>query len=271
MYLPDEAISIFNDGGGTDDIVRRRIKNKIGQPASSRTARRWKQEWRKRGGRVVEVPLESSVELSVNTRRIPSKRVLFKSAVFDVETTDFNTAGYQGRLVCACILPLAGEEVRTIKTSFSDARDDRRILKELIEELNQYDLLIGHNIAAFDLGWLDSRRMFYGWTPLRAWYYFDTYQVSQSLAIKSGSKRLGWLGDYFGLEGEKTSVYPTSWHKVSSPYESEFNEGLNDIVWHCQQDVRLNRNLFDVLFPEALTLKNCQIKQTKWATGIPRR
>ena len=270
MYLPDEAIQIFNEGGGTDDIVRRRIKNKIGQSASSRTARRWKQEWRKRGGRVLEVPLNSTEETKTNYRRIPSKRVLFKGAVFDLETTDFNTAGFQGHLVCACVLPLDSDEIQTVQIEFNDHKDDRRVLKELIDLLSGYDLLIGHNIASFDLGWLDSRRMFYGWPSLRSWYYFDTYQVSCSLAIKAGSKRLGWLGDYFGLEGEKTAVYPTSWHMVSNTYEQEYREARQEIVYHCQQDVKSNRNLLDVLFPEALTLKNCQIKQTKWATGIPR-
>lgn len=44
-YLPQEAIDVFNEGYGTDEIVRRKVLNYEGRPASSRTARRWKAEY----------------------------------------------------------------------------------------------------------------------------------------------------------------------------------------------------------------------------------
>lgn len=48
VYLPKDAVDLFEQGFGTDEIVRRKIRNAEGQPASSRTARRWRHEWNRR-------------------------------------------------------------------------------------------------------------------------------------------------------------------------------------------------------------------------------
>lgn len=45
-YVPQEALDLFDMGYGTDEVVRRGILNVEGKPASSRTARRWRQYWR---------------------------------------------------------------------------------------------------------------------------------------------------------------------------------------------------------------------------------
>jgi hypothetical protein len=47
-YIPEEAIKVFNAGLGTDEVVRRQVLNAEGRPVSSRTAREWRQEWKRR-------------------------------------------------------------------------------------------------------------------------------------------------------------------------------------------------------------------------------
>lgn len=55
MYIAKEAIELFDAGYGTDEVVRRKILNKEGKPASSRTARSWKQYWEVlRGKKTIE-------------------------------------------------------------------------------------------------------------------------------------------------------------------------------------------------------------------------
>lgn len=65
-YLPIEAADIFNAGYGTDEVVRRKIKNAEGKPASSRTARRWRQEWKKTHKEVDAQQEEINDELVIN-------------------------------------------------------------------------------------------------------------------------------------------------------------------------------------------------------------
>jgi hypothetical protein len=197
-------------------------------------------------------------------RRKPIPRTLLRAAVFDIETTDFGTGGYKGYLLCTSILPLEADEPYTLRAEYGELNDER-LLSEVIAELSQFDILIGHHITAFDLNWLNSRRAFHGMPSLPTWYLYDTYQVAKQLAIKASSKSLANLGDYFQLDGEKTAVREVEWNQVRSPYKEDFEAAMSEIVYHCEQDVILNRNLFDVLWPMYLTANASGLKKTsKW-------
>ena len=189
--------------------------------------------------------------ISATPVRMPVEQQTMDAVVFDIETTDFGTEGYVGRLVCCSFLPLSTGKVETLQATFEEGGNDKRLLKEVIKKLSYYKFHIGHNIAAFDYNWLNSRCMFHGLPGLNSAYYFDTYQVAKALAIKT-SKGLGNLIDYFGLEGIKTTIYRTSWSMVSSPYKDQFTSAIESIVEHCQYDVEANRRLFDVLLPYSL-------------------
>jgi uncharacterized protein YprB with RNaseH-like and TPR domain len=173
--------------------------------------------------------------------------VTLRAAVFDIETTSFSTGGPQDHLVCMCAVPLDNDDVITVRLEFKDRRDDRRILRETWEQLSQFDILIGHNIQAFDLNILFSRGMYFGIKPPRKFATYDTYQVARRLAIKD-RKSLGNLASFFGLQGTKTSVFRPFWTLVDSPFRKDFDTAMHEIVYHCQQDVLLNRQLFHVLW-----------------------
>lgn len=194
--------------------------------------------------------------------RKPAKRVLMRGAVYDIETTDFGTEGYAGYVVCCCILPLDSDEVQTLSIRFDEHGDDRRLVQEIAAALNEYDILIGHNIAAFDANFLNSRLMFHGYPVLNTAMLFDTFQVAKALGIKT-RKGLGNLMDYFGLPGIKTTIFRTSWNNVRSPYVDEFNDAMRDILYHCEHDVLGNRMLFDVEYPYALAMKTNPFKISK--------
>jgi DNA polymerase elongation subunit (family B) len=189
-------------------------------------------------------------------------RVDLTAAVFDIETMDFGTGGVQSHLVCCSILPLESKKPYTLSIRFGENRSDRRLLKDIIEALSKYDILIGHNITAYDLNWLFSRWMYYGFGDvLPSWLMYDTYQVAKSMALRVESKSLGALGAYFGVQGTKTRIFRTDWSLVDSPDETEFDDALKAIVYHCEQDVLLNRGVFYALWnydPKRV------LRKTKW-------
>jgi hypothetical protein len=196
-------------------------------------------------------------------------RVTLSAAVFDLECTDFGTEGYAGYLICGCILPLDADKPDTIAIDFDEHGDDRRLVKELLAALGKYDIIIGHNVTAFDFNWLRSRWLHHaarggdvGDWP-RRWVVMDTYQAARSTAVKT-RKSLGNLGDYFGLEGEKTTIYRTSWNNVRSPYRQEFDATMHNVLYHCGQDVILNRNLFDIMWANSLSMGVSPLRFTKW-------
>lgn len=191
-------------------------------------------------------------------------RVMLRAAVFDIEVTDFSSGGLKNFMACTSVLPLDSDEISTYALSFDDNRDDRVLCVETVKALDEYDILIGHNIAGFDFNWLYSRLMYHGLAePRKRWLYYDTYQAARRLAIKSERKSLAFLADFFRLEGEKTAVMPVSWSRLFSSDEDEFDEAMADIVDHCEKDVVLNRNLFDALWPRDGKMANLP-KYKKW-------
>lgn len=192
----------------------------------------------------------------------PIPRFTFKACVFDIECMDFKSDGYQDHLVCVTILPLEEDaEPYTIKVGYKDDRNDKDMLSETLAELAKYDIVIGHNVAAFDLNWLYSRAMYYGMTMPRSWLYYDTYQVAKTMAIKSATKTLAGLCAYFGIESNKTAVQKAEWSLVDSPTYAEFHYAMENIVDHCEKDVIANRELFDVIWKYD---PKKSLKRTKW-------
>lgn len=194
----------------------------------------------------------------------PQNGRIGRMAVFDIETTDLAAVGRQGFLVCCSILPIDDSDPYTLSLAFGEnGGDDTRLLSDVLEELARYDFLIGHNITAFDLNWLNTRRAFQGLPAMRRWYVFDTYQVAKSLALRVTRKSLAFLCDAFGIECVKTSIYPAAWNDVRSPLEREFRGALDDIIYHCEQDVHANRLLFERLWGESFGLNTPPLKLYK--------
>jgi len=188
-------------------------------------------------------------------------KVDLRACVFDIETMDFKSDGWQDHLVCCSFIPLDTDEPYTLQLKFSDKGNDKELLLSVLEELAKYDILIGHNVAAFDLNWLYSRAMYYGIRMPKSWVYFDTYQVAKVLAIKAASKSLAGLCAYFGLNSHKTSVQKGDWSKVASTIRAEFEYAMEEIVSHCEWDVIDNRELFNILWKY---YDKKSLKRTKW-------
>lgn len=177
-------------------------------------------------------------------------RTQLKAAVFDIETTSFKAGGVDDHLICMCILPLDRDEAHTFKIKFEDRRDDRRLLNEAISALEGYDILIGHYISGFDLPWLLSRLAYHHQPlPKKRWLYFDTYYSARRMSIRADRKSMAFLCDFFRVEYTKTAILPVAWQNIDSPRKNEFDFALKEIVYHCETDVRSNRNLFDALYP----------------------
>ena len=177
-------------------------------------------------------------------------RVLLKAAIFDIETTALKAGGVNDHMVGMCILPLDSDEISTFKIEFSDHRDDRRVLQEAAEALSEYSFLVGHNITAFDLPWMNSRLVYHNLPALKGKFMiYDTYQASRRCTVKAERKSMAFLCDFFRVEYIKTAILPVSWSMIDSPNRDEFDKAQLDILYHCSEDVKANRNLFDVLWP----------------------
>lgn len=174
-----------------------------------------------------------------------------KAAVFDIETTGLDAIG-SGALLCAVIKPLDKASI-TLRGDDMHARpgSEKRLVQAVNDALSQYDLLIGHNIAGFDLPWLRSRAVYFGLPDPARPFVYDTLKAFRRLGYKTVPNRIGKPSaglshavDFFGIEQDKTSVMPREWWASVWGKPTERQRAMDDIVSHCYSDVRMTEKLY---------------------------
>jgi uncharacterized protein YprB with RNaseH-like and TPR domain len=179
-----------------------------------------------------------------------------RMAIFDIETASLNAQSVQTVLACVCLLTLDTNQLYTLTLDFDAAQlpDDTRLLSSVMGMLRGYDILIGHFINGFDIGWLRTRALRAGLPPQPAWNTIDTLTLAKRTAKKAQRKSLGMLMDLLGLGWEKTGVNTNAWSQIFVPDPEVFDKTMAQIVYHCQQDVLGTRGLVYKLWPSALLL-----------------
>jgi uncharacterized protein YprB with RNaseH-like and TPR domain len=188
-----------------------------------------------------------------------------KSACFDIETTALEGIG-AGMLICACVRPLATNRTRTFRLDAykyepdplfgAFDRQEKDLLNELVDELKKYDLLIGHNIENFDLGFLRTRayrhNVLFPLNPIT----YDTMKAFRRVrmrtvlnAIGKPTASLAMIADFLGVKQEKTSIFPVEHWKTIWGNEVERMDAMNSIIDHCVKDVRMNTQVYELLLP----------------------
>lgn len=186
-----------------------------------------------------------------------------KSCVVDIETTDLAAVG-SGIVLCVCVRPLSTGRTRAFRIDnyqqevSSDfgffQREENAMLKDVYAELDKYDLLIGHNVINFDIPYLRSR----AYRHQIPWYsrplVYDTlrgFRNSGFLTRQNGfgkpSASMDMVADFLGIEQLKTKIYPAEWWQAIWGNAKERLEAVNNIVDHCERDVRLNAAMYPIL------------------------
>ena len=190
-----------------------------------------------------------------------------KSAVFDIECTDFDAIG-AGILVCASVFDTETKEIHTFRLddySFKPNKkcgyleqEERAELQELLEKLGQYDLLIGHNILKFDLKYLMTRALRrdveYNLRP----FAYDTFAAFRRVGIQTRpngfgkpSAGFGAVADAFGItESMKTVVYSGEWWMEIWGNKDNKEKAFDAVVAHCESDVKLTYGVYQEILPK---------------------
>jgi DNA polymerase elongation subunit (family B) len=264
--IPDdqmrEVIRMVLDNKSGADIFRAGIKTSKGEPISERQARRYRVAAKRiiqeldpkmmdnylgSQGYMPDLVIAQDEETYYPPVIVPKTNN--RSAVMDIEVMSpaFGNMGkFSSFLVCVCFYPFDGDPY-TLNLEFSDRRDDRRLLWEVLNEMSKYTFIIGHNVKGYDINWLLTRAMFYGWDIPKRLFYYDTLSAAKRIPILH-RKSLGRLIDFFRIEGaEKTQIWPLKWDRISSPAQGDFDAAIEEISYHCIQDVTSNKEVYNIL------------------------
>jgi uncharacterized protein YprB with RNaseH-like and TPR domain len=140
---------------------------------------------------------------------------------------------------------LGSKKVHSVK--ISKAGDDKRLLKELRSALLDADILIGHNLARFDILKINGRLIRHGIDPLPPIPVVDTLRELKRVA-KFPSHRLDYLAKEL-LGGGKQETSQGLWLRAMKGDK----KAINEMVRYCKVDVIKTEELYLKLRPYFLT------------------
>ena len=158
-----------------------------------------------------------------------------KIGFFDIEAYSYGRSfrGQDGLILCVSIKPIGGK-VKTFVNKDIMKLDDKKVVKQVIEELSTYDKIFTYNGTRYDLPYIRTRAVinkldFLGFGDLlqRDLYYV----VRNKLSLKRSSQEqagIALLG-----KSNKTTYSPKLWMQAMQGNK----KAINLIADHCERDV----------------------------------
>lgn len=163
-----------------------------------------------------------------------------------------------GRILCCSFKPIIPDADAPAYTFRGDDRkyrvkgdvaDDSQLVVAIRDELESYDMLVAHNGLLFDSKFLNARLFKAGHRPRDARYFFDTmWCVRTHMRISS---KLDNIQKFLGLPEAKTPISWDNWMRGAA-FDGK---AMDEIVVHCEQDVKVLEQTYWKLVPMMKTLQ----------------
>ncbi len=135
-----------------------------------------------------------------------------------------------------------------------DTSNDRQVVEDICEVISDCDILIGHNIEAFDWKKLQARVIYHGLPPLKKPRMIDTMKMAKAIG-EFTSFSLGYLTKYFKIAGKAENPGNSKWNDLLiydlTKDRINFNKTVEEIVDYCLPDVLAAEALYYKLLPYA--------------------
>lgn len=171
--------------------------------------------------------------------------------MWDLECTSLS--GMIGRILCCSFKPY-GEEPYTFRGDEkrfkrADIVDDSLLAVAIRDELEKYDVIVGHNSKLFDSKFLAARLFKAGERPRENRLHIDTmWAVRSNLRISS---KLENIQNFAGLEDKKTPITWDDWMRAGAFVKP----AMDQVVKHCEQDVKVLEEAYRKLIPYIKSLR----------------
>lgn len=160
-------------------------------------------------------------------------------AVVDIETTDL-WAG-MGRVLCSNRLAWDPYESRTFRADDYPAwragkrSDDSEIVRDILQDLEQFDIVYAYNGTNFDFPFLRTRALIHGFPPVYPKKIIDPVWHARKI-FRMRSNRLDAVARTLGCPYEKTDVDQDLWARAMLDGDKHC---MDEIVHHCELDVQV--------------------------------
>lgn len=160
-------------------------------------------------------------------------------ASFDIECTSLDSSF--GRLVCICVKFFDEDEVRTY--SIKSVKQEKKLLEWFEKQYNEASVVVSWNGKLFDFPYINGRRMHHGMVALEPKKHVDL--LYQARKLRGRGAALDRVAKDLRFENQKYEV--PAWRWVLAAEGDK--ESIDEIVTHCEQDVVMTQEAFDLFEP----------------------
>mgnify|MGYP001587756899 CR=1 FL=1 len=175
-----------------------------------------------------------------------------KVATLDIETSELSSVG-GGVLLLAVLKPLGKRSV-TFRYDEMGCRPGRegKLVKAVLDEIAQYDMVVGHNVIGFDWPWLKGRASTFG-LPI-AYPLPFCYDTLKAFRLTGFRTRTGFNGkpiaslafavDFFGIKQRKTAILPRQHWETIWAEGKQRDDAMKHLAEHCVSDCIMTEQLY---------------------------
>lgn len=174
-----------------------------------------------------------------------------KCVVLDIETTALEAVG-SGMIVCAVLKPL---REKPIVLRYDELRDtpgkEKKLVRAINDGLENFHMVIGHNVDGFDWTMLKSRAVILGVKPARSMLSYDTMKAFGRTGFRTSmnhigkpTKALDHIADFLGIKQLKTKIYPREHWKTVWEEGADRKRAIDALVDHCVRDCEMTEKIY---------------------------
>lgn len=170
----------------------------------------------------------------------------FTMGYYDIETTDLKA--FMGRMLGISIADAWGNVTRRTYADFGGKTvlDDSELAAWAKEELEKYDIIVSWNGKLFDKPFINARLMKGLQLPVRQdKMHIDLMYYAGGQFMRIGSRKLVNVQKFLGVANSKTEISWDTWALAAAGDK----DALEEVMFHCDQDVLVLRDVFARLKP----------------------
>ena len=147
---------------------------------------------------------------------------------------------HERKVICISYKWLGEDKMYTL--AWDKNQDDKFLLEQFIEVLNEADLIVAHNGDRYDIKFIKGRAVKQGLRMRVKYPSFDTLKVAKSKFLFNSNK-LDYIGEFLGL-GKKIPTTMALWDGVIL---DKCPKAMNTMIEYCERDVYLLEDVYKIL------------------------
>lgn len=147
---------------------------------------------------------------------------------------------HERKIICVSYKWLGEDQVYNLQ--WDKNQDDKFLLEQFIEVLNEADLIVAHNGERYDLKFIKTRAIYQGLEMLIDYPQFDTLKVAKK-KFNFNSNKLDYISEYLGFEN-KIKTEMKLWDDIIF---NKCPKAMDKMIEYCNMDVILLEKVYNRL------------------------